>query len=68
MRLPGKAWLEFSIAPGTLTQTAHFLPKGVWGRVYWHSVLPLHHLVFADLADRVAQRARNITQEAARRA
>lgn len=50
MKLPGKAWLEFDVQPDQLVQTAHFIPQGVLGRLYWYSVAPLHNLVFPDLA------------------
>ncbi len=46
MKLPGKAWLEFKIIENTLYQTATFKPKGVWGKLYWYSVLPFHGLIF----------------------
>ncbi|MFC1512931.1 SDR family oxidoreductase [Thermodesulfobacteriota bacterium] len=64
MKLPGKAWLEFVVDDDGLTQTAHFLPRGVWGRLYWQLVLPLHHLVFDDLADQVVKRARGLARKA----
>jgi len=57
MKLPGRAWLEFEIHPDQLIQTAHFNPKGIWGRVYWYAVLPLHHYVFADLAKQIVAHA-----------
>lgn len=60
MKVPGKAWLEFDIQPDQLVQTAHFLPSGVWGRVYWHSVSPLHTLVFVDLAKKIIATAKTI--------
>lgn len=50
MKVPGEAWLEFDVQTEQLVQTAHFLPKGVWGRLYWYSVLPLHYFVFSNLA------------------
>ncbi|MFW2367740.1 MAG: SDR family oxidoreductase [Desulforhopalus sp.] len=50
MKVPGQAWLEFDVQPEQLVQTAHFLPKGLLGRLYWYSVLPVHHFVFNDLA------------------
>lgn len=50
MRVPGQAWLEFDVQTDQLVQTAHFLPRGLWGRLYWYSVLPFHHFVFNDLA------------------
>jgi len=60
MKLPGKAWLEFDIQPDQLVQTAHFLPRGLLGRLYWYSVLPLHNLVFGDLARKLVARAREM--------
>jgi len=55
MKLPGQAWLEFDVQPDQLVQTAHFLPRGLLGRLYWYSVVPLHNLVFADLARAVVR-------------
>ncbi len=55
MKVPGEAWLEFDVQPEQLVQTAHFLPKGVLGRLYWYSVLPFHHFVFRDLARTVVR-------------
>lgn len=58
MKLPGKAWLEFDIQGSTLVQTAHFYPKGLWGRLYWYTVSPLHNLVFQDLVRNIVQHAK----------
>ncbi|WP_176371610.1 SDR family oxidoreductase [Desulfosediminicola flagellatus] len=60
MKIPGKAWLEFDIHEDKLIQTAHFLPRGVWGRLYWYSVLPLHYFVFRDLAKKIVLHAKEI--------
>ncbi len=50
MRLPGEAWLEFSIDDhNILHQVATFRPKGLWGRIYWYSVLPFHSIVFKGM-------------------
>ena len=49
MKLPGEAWLEFRIQDSVLIQTATFRPKGLKGRMYWYSVLPLHGLIFRGL-------------------
>lgn len=57
MKVPGKAWLEFDVQPGQLVQTAHFLPKGLWGRAYWFAVLPLHNLIFKDLAENIVRKS-----------
>lgn len=54
MVLPGEAWLDFRIeregALTTMTQTARFKPRGLWGRAYWYAVAPFHRFVFAGLA------------------
>jgi len=49
MKLPGEAWLEFKIEKGKLHQRAIFRPKGIWGRMYWYSVLPFHAFVFKGM-------------------
>lgn len=50
MKLPGEAWLEFRIMNRNnrlqLRQTATFRPRGVWGRIYWYSMLPFHFFIF----------------------
>ncbi len=58
MKLPGQAWLEFDVHSEQLVQTAHFLPRGVLGRLYWYLVMPLHHFVFNDLARTVVSASR----------
>jgi len=61
MRLPGEAWLEWSMEPvdeGTrLVQTARFRPRGLLGRVYWYAVAPFHGLVFPGLLNGIASDA-----------
>ena len=49
MRLPGEAWLEFKIRNQQLIQTATFRPRGLWGRLYWYSVLPFHGFIFSGM-------------------
>jgi hypothetical protein len=58
MKLPGKAWLEFDIQHDTLVQTAHFLPRGITGRLYWYIVLPFHYFVFENLARKIVEKAK----------
>ena len=55
MKLPGLAWLEFTVTPvsqeqSTLIQRAIFFPQGLGGRLYWFAVTPLHGIVFAGMA------------------
>ncbi|MGC6429458.1 MAG: SDR family oxidoreductase [Jejuia sp.] len=55
MRLPGEAWLEFKIRDGKLIQTATFRPRGLWGRLYWYSVLPFHGFIFSGMINKLAK-------------
>ena len=64
MKLPGEALLDFAIEPmppGTagprsrLTQTARFLPRGLWGLAYWYAVLPFHGVVFRGMLAGIAR-------------
>jgi uncharacterized protein YbjT (DUF2867 family) len=57
MKVPGIAWLEFIVEGTKLIQTAHFYPKGLWGRIYWYLTMPLHKLVFPDIAKGIIRRA-----------
>jgi uncharacterized protein YbjT (DUF2867 family) len=60
MKVPGKAWLEFSVEGTTLIQTAYYYPKGLWGRIYWYLTKPLHKLVFPDIAKGILEKAHHI--------
>lgn len=59
MRLPGDAWLEFKIVSENgkdqLCQTATFRPRGLWGRLYWYSMLPFHYFIFAGMIHKITQ-------------
>lgn len=57
MKVPGSAWLEFKIKDNTLIQSAYFYPKGVWGRLYWYSLIPLHYFVFKNMIKGVIEKA-----------
>lgn len=54
MKLPGEAWLEFKISGNTLYQTATFRPLGLWGRIYWYSVLPFHSFIFRNMLKEIS--------------
>lgn len=55
MKLPGDAWLEFRIVENKLIQTATFRPRGLFGRLYWFSVLPFHGFIFKGMIQRIAK-------------
>ncbi len=54
MKMPGEAWLDFEITDQKLIQTATFRPRGLFGRLYWYSVLPFHIILFPGMAGRLA--------------
>jgi uncharacterized protein YbjT (DUF2867 family) len=55
MKLPGEAWLEFSIENNdTLIQVATFRPTGIFGRIYWYMLTPFHFFIFRGMARRIA--------------
>ncbi|WP_340075511.1 SDR family oxidoreductase [Leptobacterium sp. I13] len=53
MKLPGEAWLEFKIKNDILYQTATFRPKGLWGRLYWYILWPVHDRIFEGMIKRI---------------
>jgi uncharacterized protein YbjT (DUF2867 family) len=61
MKVPGRAWLEFEVMPdgsgSTIRQTASFDPVGLFGRLYWYALYPVHELVFAGMLRGIARAA-----------
>jgi uncharacterized protein YbjT (DUF2867 family) len=57
MKLPGEAWLEFKIKDNKLIQSAYFYPKGVFGRLYWYSLVPLHYFIFNNMIKSIIKKA-----------
>ncbi|MCY1635541.1 SDR family oxidoreductase [Marinifilum sp. D737] len=49
MKLPGEAWLEFSMNQNHLQQKAIFRPKGLAGRLYWYLSYPFHVFIFKGM-------------------
>lgn len=60
MVMPGEGWLDFRLKEenGTtvLTQKATFRPKGLKGRLYWISTMPLHHFIFNGMIKRLTKK------------
>jgi len=58
MKVPGEAWLEFTIQTidgvPKLIQKATFRPKGLFGRLYWYSLVPVHYFIFGHMAKAIA--------------
>jgi hypothetical protein len=60
MKLPGKAWLEFTIrqqeSGNVLSVTAYYYTKTLFGRLYWYLFLPFHHFIFVHLIEQIDKR------------
>ena len=61
MKLPGEAILEFQIRPMSgdvteLRQIARFLPRGVLGRLYWYTLVPVHGMLFKGMLRGIAKK------------
>ena len=62
MKVPGRAWLQFDVEPldaqrSRIRQTATFETSGLWGRLYWYALLPVHAIVFSGMLRGIASRA-----------
>ena len=62
MKVPGQAWLQYEVMEtrdGTsqLEQTAAFIPKGLFGLLYWYALYPVHGWMFNGLVRAIARRA-----------
>ncbi|MCY0976717.1 SDR family oxidoreductase [Chryseobacterium wangxinyae] len=55
MKLPGEAWLDFKIIDGKLIQEATFRPVGIFGRLYWYTVLPFHGYIFSGMIKKLTE-------------
>lgn len=53
MKLPGEAFLDWKVENNQLIQTATFRPKGLFGRLYWYSVLPVHGFIFSGMLQKL---------------
>lgn len=61
MKLPGEAWLEFTIDHDNyLHQKATFRPRGILGRFYWYVMLPFHYFIFNGMINNVAYKTTSI--------
>lgn len=60
MRAPGRGWLQFELVPladgqTRMVQTAMWDPVGIFGRLYWQVLRPLHALVFRGMIRGIAR-------------
>lgn len=63
MRLPGRAWLQFTVRSveggrsSILVQKALFAPRGLFGFLYWYGLYPIHGVLFSGMAAAIARKA-----------
>jgi uncharacterized protein YbjT (DUF2867 family) len=60
MKTPGEALLEFQITPRTngqveLQMLSRFLPKGLFGILYWYGLYPFHQWIFYGMLKAIAK-------------
>ncbi len=63
MKVPGRAWLGFTVEPVTsrqsrIRQVARFEPSGLLGRLYGYALLPVHAVTFSGMLREIGRRAR----------
>ncbi len=62
MKLPGRAWLQFSLlaesrACTLLSCYAWFEPRGLAGELYWSLLYPIHVLIFRGMVKAIARQS-----------
>jgi uncharacterized protein YbjT (DUF2867 family) len=61
MKLPGMAWLRFSVRPegnmNRLSVNAYYQPRGWFGRPYWYMFLPFHFFIFHNLIKQIERKS-----------
>ena len=62
MKAPGAGVLEFDVGDNesgqrTITVSAYFHPAGVWGILYWFTLLPFHAFIFRGMTREIVERA-----------
>jgi uncharacterized protein YbjT (DUF2867 family) len=65
MKLPGEALLEFRLKSldsehCVLEQEALFIPRGLFGLLYWYAVVPFHAVVFKGMLNGIRREALQI--------
>jgi hypothetical protein len=46
------------IRDDTLIQKAYFVPRGLWGRMYWFLMKPFHTLIFGAMGQAILRKAK----------
>lgn len=66
MKAPGAGVLEFQLAEKgdgcALSVVAYWHPAGVWGLLYWYTLVPAHLIIFDGMVKAIGRRARALDQ------
>ncbi len=61
MKMPGKAWLDFTITKegnrNRLSVAPYFHTHRLLGRIYWYILFPFHHFIFNDLLKQIVRKS-----------
>ena len=65
MKVPGEAWLEWTTheRPNGCTcieQRARYVPRGLFGRLYWWPLYPVHAVLFPVMLRRIGREAERV--------
>lgn len=67
MRMPGLAWLQWSIVDEegrpVIHQRARYVPRGLFGRAYWYALVPFHWYLFPRMLASIVERARTLDDD-----
>jgi uncharacterized protein YbjT (DUF2867 family) len=68
MRVPGVAWHEYRVLDDgvatVLEQRSLFEPRGLWGRLYWYLLMPMHAVLYPRMVRRIVREAEDAHRRA----
>jgi hypothetical protein len=72
MKAPGSGVLEFEIEPveqryTRVKATGYWQPRGMWGLLYWYSLVPVHLWIYKRLTQAITERAKAAEAEKQRK-
>ena len=72
MKVPGEAWLEWTMherpeGRTCIEQKARYVPRGLFGRLYWWPLYPVHAVLFPVMLRRIGREAEQVETLAADR-
>jgi len=60
MKLPGRAWLDFELIEKSqrryIQQTVIYDPLGLFGLIYWYTLLPIHYFLFNGMLKNIVKK------------